>query len=305
MRRPFRKPRQFNFPVCDPVAQAGVTAYREHMNTRVGALVVTVATLLLTGCAGLSGAEQSSIPPSRDQSITGENAAAPETLNTQRSVVSTGSMLMAVESPLTASDAVADTVERAGGRVDSRTETEATDFAGAEALLTLRIPQAVLDETLDEIGALGDVIEVSVTRDDVTTELLSVDAQIRALESSVARLETLLGNATVMSDLIELESALTARQAELDSLKAQQAFLDEQIALSTIYLTLREKAQTPAGIPTTFVDGLTTGLQALMWLAGVVVVVIGFALPWLLVAAVIVAIVFGIVRLVRRRNRSK
>lgn len=274
------------------------------MNGRVGVIVITVAAFLLTGCAGLSGSERSSLPPSSEQTLSAPDAATPETLSTDRSIISTGDMLLAVESPLQSSDEVTAIVEGAGGRVDSRTETEATDFSGAQATLTLRIPSKQLDTTLDDIAELGDVVEVSVTRDDVTTQVLSVEAQIRALETSVARLQTLLSNATVMSDLIELETALTTRQAELDSLKAQQAYLEEQIELSTIYLTLREKAQTPAGIPTTFVDGLMTGVQAFLWLGSVVVVAFGFALPWLVVAAIVYAIVYALIRVIRRRKRS-
>lgn len=274
------------------------------MNIRAGALSITLAALVLTGCSGLSAERQSSIPPSTDQALAPQESATPETLATDRSIISTGNMLMAVDSPLNTADEVTDIVEGAGGRVDSRTETEATDFAGAEASLMLRIPSNKLEATLDDLGELGNVVEVSVTRDDVTTQVLSVDAQIRALETSVARLDTLLTKATVMSDLIELESALTTRQAELDSLKAQQAYLDEQIALSTIYLTLREKAQTPAGIPTNFVDGFMTGVQAFVWLVGVVVVVFGFALPWIVAGTIILTIVWALTRLVRRRTRS-
>lgn len=274
------------------------------MNIRAGALVVTLTALLLTGCSGLSAERQSSIPPSSDQALAPQESATPETLATDRSIISTGNMLMAVDSPLNTADEVTDIVEGAGGRVDSRTETEATDFAGAEASLMLRIPSNKLEATLDDLGELGNVVEVSVTRDDVTTQVLSVDAQIRALETSVARLDTLLAKATVMSDLIELESALTTRQAELDSLKAQQAYLDEQIALSTIYLTLRETAQTPAGIPTNFVDGFMTGVQAFVWLVGVVVVVFGFALPWIVAVTIVLTIVWALTRLVRRRTRS-
>ena len=274
------------------------------MNIRAGALVVTLTALLLTGCSGLSAERQSSIPPSSEQALAPQESATPETLATDRSIISTGNMLMAVDSPLNTADEVTDIVEGAGGRVDSRTETEATDFAGAEASLMLRIPSNKLEATLDDLGELGNVVEVSVTRDDVTTQVLSVDAQIRALETSVARLDTLLAKATVMSDLIELESALTTRQAELDSLKAQQAYLDEQIALSTIYLTLRETAQTPAGIPTNFVDGFMTGVQAFVWLVGVVVVVFGFALPWIVAVTIVLTIVWALTRLVRRRTRS-
>ncbi len=274
------------------------------MNIRAGALSITLAALVLTGCSGLSAERQSSLQQSSDQALAPQELATPETLATDRSIISTGNMLMAVDSPLNTADEVTDIVEGAGGRVDSRTETEATDFAGAEASLTLRIPSNTLEATLDDLGELGSVVEVSVTREDVTTQVLSVDAQIRALETSVARLDTLLANATVMSDLIELESALTTRQAELDSLKAQQAYLDEQIALSTIYLTLRETAQTPAGIPTNFVDGFMTGVQAFVWLIGVVVVVFGFALPWIVAVTIVLTIVWALTRLVRRRTRS-
>lgn len=272
------------------------------MKRRAGALAVALAVLVISGCASLSGGQES-LPPAADSSLPRSESSSSEALSSDRSIVSTGTMLVAVESPIGASDDVTAIVTSAGGRVDSKTETEATDFAGASAALTLRIPSADLDSTLNAIGDLGDVVEVSISRDDVTTQVLSVDAQIEALEVSIVRLETLLANASAISDLIELESALTTRQAELDSLKAQQVYLDEQVELATVYLTLREKAQTPAGIPSTFVDGLITGVQALAWVGSVVVVVIGFALPWLGIAALVAAIVVGIVRLVRRKRR--
>ncbi|MFM8893961.1 MAG: DUF4349 domain-containing protein, partial [Actinomycetales bacterium] len=52
--------------------------------------------------------------------------------------------------------------------------------------------------------------------------------------SSITRLQTLIDQATTTADLIEAEVALSDRQAELDSLRAQRAYLADQVGMSTL-----------------------------------------------------------------------
>ncbi|MCU1514382.1 MAG: hypothetical protein JWO10_1472 [Microbacteriaceae bacterium] len=219
-----------------------------------------------------------------------------------RQVVSTGMVTVTVQDPMASSKKASAIVEAAGGRVDSRTEDAPLDARGhGSATLTVRIPAAVLTKTLDDLGKLGSVRQVSITEQDVTASAQDLDARIGALRTSTARLTDLLSRATSTADLITIESALSDRQANLESLEAQKRGLDDQVALSTITLSLVSKADAPAHVPATFVDGLIAGWNTFVAFLAGFVVVIGVLLPWLLFLGLVSMVVILLVRRARRK----
>ena len=193
-----------------------------------------------------------------------EPAKSATVLSANRDIVTTGTVSLTVADPIAAADSVTGAVERAGGRVDSSTEQPATEGEKAGATLVLRIPAERLSATLSTIKQLGTVNSVSLKSDDVTTQSRDVDARITALQTSVDRLLDLMSKATTTADLITIESTLSARQADLDSLKAQKAALDDQVSMSTITLELHAKGTVAAPAPATFWSGLGTGWDALV-----------------------------------------
>lgn len=207
-----------------------------------------------------------------------------------RQVVTTGWMAVVVADPLKAAEQAARIVEAAGGRVDDQTERPGSDDEGARATLTLRIPAARLSGVLDEIEALGELDDLSLSREDVTLTVRDLDARIGALEVSIARLEELMASATSTADLLEAERALTERQAELDSLRAQRTVLGEQVALATIRLDLLPEAPLVAPSPGGFWGGVTRGWTALLTTLDRSIEVIGAILPWALFGGVITGI---------------
>ena len=66
--------------------------------------------------------------------------------------------------------------------------------------------------------------------------IVDLDARIKALQTSVDRMTQLLAQATRIEDLLAIETQLSQRQAELDSLKAQRTWL-ELLFLSTTTMT--------------------------------------------------------------------
>ena len=139
-----------------------------------------------------------------------------------RSVVTTGWASITVDDPIASAEDAATIAEDAGGRVDNRTETPGTDAQPPSASLTLRVPADQVDDVVDELRTLGTVNSVSMNASDVTQQRQDLDARIEALSVSVDRLTELLATATTVSDLIAIESELTTRQAELDSLTQQR-----------------------------------------------------------------------------------
>ncbi len=225
-----------------------------------------------------------------------------------RSVITNGSVSITVDDPIAASQRATGIVTAAGGRVDSRTEYPEADNRQASASLLLRIPAERLDATLQELQELGTVNTVSVSSTDVTMQVEDLDARIGALQTSVNRLTQLLAQADDISDLITIETELTNRQAQLDSLVAQRAAVGDQVEFATVWLELYAPGIVAPAEPDTFWDGLVAGWNALWSFLGGLMVALGVLAPWLLFLAVIAAVATGIVLLAvrgsRRSNRA-
>lgn len=242
------------------------------------------------------------------QQVEGEDAAGGAADGEQfadRSMITTGWVSITVEDPVDAAQQAVDLAEARGGRVDSRTETPGTDAEPPRASLTLRIPSDDLDPFLAELRELGAVSSVSMNATDVTQQRKDLDGRIDALTASVDRLQQLLSEATTIADLIAIESELTTRQAELDSLTQQRDALVDQVDYSTITVELVTEGVAPDPQPDDFWSGLAAGWNALIGFATWLGIAVGVLLPWALAALVIGVIVLVIVLVATRSRRSK
>jgi len=219
----------------------------------------------------------------------------------ERSFVTTGYITVTAEEPIEAAAEAIKIVEAAGGRVDARQEYAPVDGDKGSATLTLRIPATAQTATIAKLRDLGEVQDVSISSTDVTTVVQDLDGRITALRASVDRLLTLLATSTDTDTLITIESTLSDRQGELDGLVAQQRGLDDQVALSTITLTLQSVADAPVETPDTFLTGLETGWGAFVGFLSGLLVLLGVLLPWLIFLAALLAIAYGIYRVRKRR----
>ena len=221
-----------------------------------------------------------------------------------RSVITTGSVSITVSDPIDAAQAAVTLTEQAGGRIDSRNETPATDNQPASASLTLRIPADALDRTVVDLKELGAVNFVSLTAADVTQQSQDLDARITSLQTSVDRLLALMTTAASTADLIAIESALSTRQSELESLQSQRTYLSDQIDFSTLSLELYSEGTVAPGSPDNFFTGLIAGWNALVATLGGLLVGFGVALPWIVTIGVLAGIVVLIVWLSTRKRKA-
>lgn len=171
--------------------------------------------------------------------------------------------------------------------------------------ITVRVPSDQLTGLVDELAEVGDVTASSVNRQDVTEQTVDLAARIEAAQASVDRLTSLMAQAESVADLIAAESALSERQALLESYQQQLEMLETQVAMSTLTVTLAPEIETVTADPAGFGDGLVAGWNGLVATLNGIVVALGFLLPWLAVAAVAALIVWGIVRIVRRRRQRR
>ncbi|MET9498102.1 DUF4349 domain-containing protein [Streptomyces sp. NPDC006552] len=268
---------------------------------RLCAVLLCAATLALAGCSsggGDSGDQKSdagaaSRPDAGAAADSGRAGAAsgakkPPKL-TGVHIIRTASLSVRVtDVPAALADARA-AAEEAGGIVGD--ETTDRDGRGHErSRLTLRVPQEAYQDVLDRLSGAGRLLERNVSAKDVTDQVVDVDSRVASQRASVARVRELMDRATKLSDVVALEGELGGREAELESLLAQQASLKDRTALATITLRLSETPAKAAGDKDDeagFQDALAGGWDAFVTVLKWVAMVLAAVLPFAAVAALL------------------
>ncbi|WP_006244196.1 DUF4349 domain-containing protein [Mycolicibacterium tusciae] len=268
---------------------------------------------LLTACAGSGPSLSDEAPASKFTD--GASAGAPEAPPQQeplpvedatRDVVKTASMTIAVSNTSEAADKAAVMVEDVDGRVDSRSEDAGSDRGFARTSVVLRVPVGKLDGVVRELKTLGTVQTAVTTSEDVTAQRVDLDARIKALQTSVDRLLAIMRDARDPEALISAEDALSQRQADLDSLRAQRDALGDRIEYSTVDVTfVAESIGGPAPKEYQgFLGQVERGWDTMVFVVGNLVLLFGLLLPWLVVLAVTIGLGYGVIRLVGARQSS-
>jgi len=190
---------------------------------------------------------------------------------------------------------------------------EQTSFNGeAHATITLKVPPSTFRPLLSQLAALGTLQEQEVKTDDVTQQVIDLDARIISAQEGLDRMRGLLTKAADLNQVATLEADVARRQTEVEQLRGQQLALGQRIDLATIVLTLTTSASKgPAGAPTAastattiptttttkaprplpgFSDGLENGWSVFTTVGSVALACFGAALPFLpfAVAALVV-----------------
>ncbi|AXX34064.1 putative lipoprotein [Actinosynnema pretiosum subsp. pretiosum] len=188
--------------------------------------------------------------------------------------------------------------EERGGFVASESST------GQRGTAVVRVPGERFE---DFLGALGGLDGASVERrevrtEDVTEQVVDVQARLTTQRASVERIRALLDRAGSTAEIAQIEGELTRRQAELESLQGRLESLKGRVALSTVTVVVRtEPGKAAPDGPPGFLDALRGGWDALVVALAFVLAALGAALPFLVVLAIPVA---ALVAWRRRRRRT-
>ena len=183
-------------------------------------------------------------------------------------------------------------------------ENSVTDEHGkvTEDQLQLRVPSEHFEAAMEYFSGLGTLVDRNRSAEDVTSQVVDVEARVRAQEKSLARIEALLARAKTLGEVISIETTIGQRQADLDALKSQQARLADETSMSTIALTISRPEVAPAAAKSGgFVDGLESGWHAVSVSVRVIATVLGAALPFAVLAGVVGVPLW---LLLRRRTRK-
>ncbi|KQV20570.1 DUF4349 domain-containing protein [Kitasatospora sp. Root107] len=183
------------------------------------------------------------------------------------------------------------------------------DGGGAtDARLTLKVPSAAYQQSLDRLAGLGEVLSRSSQADDLTQQVADVDSRLKTQQASVDRVRKLMAEAKTLAEVVSLESELSRREAELESLQQRQQGLAARTSLSTITLQVYAESapvatvkETKDGFWESVGNALGGGWDVLVAIVrGLLIAIAAFA-PFLLVLAP----VGGLLWWLRRRAGSR
>lgn len=124
---------------------------------------------------------------------------------------------------------------------------EDTGYAVTEAhqiMLEMRVPQGQLTTVLDRLKGLGRVQQQNLTAEDVSSQLVDLEARVRNLRQSEAALLEIMERSGSIAEVLEVSRELSTVREAIERTEAQRQNLQGQVVFSTVTLTL----QTPGAV---------------------------------------------------------
>ncbi|MFC9695036.1 DUF4349 domain-containing protein [Kribbella sp. NPDC056951] len=285
------------------------------------AVLAAVGLILLAGC-GASGGESTSGAASDSR---GNSAQQPESAASDgggkaiggqaqpkapvadqppvtRAIIRTGSLTVEADDVNKRRQEAIAVITGLKGQVAS--ENTGDDDKGniSRANLVLKVPSTSYDAAIDGLSKLGKRLQIHQESTDVTEQVVDVDSRIRTQRASLDRMRALLAKANTIGEIVSVESELTRREADLESLLAKQKNLALQTELATLNLTLITKDTPPVTTDPDrgFVGGLKSGWHAFTATFSALATAVGAVLPFAILLALLAIPALWLRRRLRR-----
>jgi Domain of unknown function (DUF4349) len=292
-----------------PAAAATSAAAAGDLAPAADSFAAAPASAAAPAAASSAAAAPAAEPPG--SAPAGAGADTTQTPLTGRSVIFTADITVRTTDIKAAVAAVTQIADGRAGLVFAEQVNLATKDPGtpgsASATMTLKVPPDTLQQgILDQIGKVGTELSRDENASDVTAQVVDVKSRVAAAQDSLTRLRQLFQHAGNVADLATVENEIAQREADLESLEAQQRTFTAQTDEATITVNL---VATPAVAPVVppvkkahvvgFVRGLRGGWHAFTRSVSAIAQAVGALLPFLIVLAVL-----GIVALYIRRRMT-
>jgi hypothetical protein len=278
------------------------------LSKRKLAIVLLVAMAALTACsaAGVATSAPAARAPEGGAVADAKAAAGngtspaqgiPGLASLQRDLILTANISMRASDPWAVADSARSIAAGLGG--DLLGLSQGGSGENRSATLTIRVPSNRFDDALTALKKLdGEVITSNVSAKDVTDQLVDLQARLTAAQALEQRYLQILAQAKTVDEILRVESTLASTRTQIEQLKAQQKSLADQVAFSTITLSVSSvpviNDPKPVWDPSKTFDRAVAALSVLMRTAADLAIWL-FVLGWIPLLAL--AIAFAATRL--------
>ncbi|RZT19797.1 uncharacterized protein DUF4349 [Kribbella sp. VKM Ac-2569] len=277
----------------------------------VTAVVAVVGVMVLAGC-GASGNDSTSgdaaqAPAAKQGSGEAESNAKPQAPTEgkseaaggggkeepaiTRAIIKSGSLAVEGEDVSAMRQKAVAAIGSLEGQVASEDTGSDSDGKITRSNLVLKVPTKSFETAIQRLSDLGKRLQIKQESTDVTEQVVDVASRIESQRASLDRMRALMAKANTIGEIVSVESELTRREADLESLLAKQKNLSLQTDLATLTLTLTEKGKPPVVTEPKedkgFLAGLKSGWNAFTAAFTSIATAVGALLPFLVLLAII------------------
>lgn len=150
--------------------------------------------------------------------------------------IHTGSLTVEVNSVTDNLNKIENLIDQEQGYIE-HLNSYGTDY-NQSANLTVRVPHERFKYVISNLQTLGIVLNKSIGSEDVSEQLIDLNARLKSYTREENNLLKLLDNSETISDIIAIERELSRIRSEIESLQGKLKYYDGKITMSTININL-------------------------------------------------------------------
>ena len=128
-----------------------------------------------------------------------------------------------------------------GGFVTSSSASQGADQRLVRGTLVIRVPERSYAQAMSQLAKLGKVEAREESGQDVSQQYVDLEARARHLEAVERQLLTFLNKTTTIADALVVQDRLNNVQLQLEEVRGQLRYLDDQTSFATITLNVAER----------------------------------------------------------------
>lgn len=128
----------------------------------------------------------------------------------------------------------------AGTDAQAGPATQAQDSQIRTGIINFMVPAAHFDSTIDELAKVGKVQSEHITGTDVGAQYVDLRARLANAQAQRDAMLALLGKAQNINEIIAVQNQIGQITAQIEQLKGQIKYLDDNTAFSSISVTMTE-----------------------------------------------------------------
>jgi hypothetical protein len=259
-----------------------------------GAASRTVSGGLSQGGAGFSGIA-SGAPAPADRAQTQPNSVSDPVLQAQngQKLIQDATVTLKISKGSfdSVSRRIVDIAQAAGGILFSMQTAQSDQDVINTGTVVVKVPADQYTRILDQFRSLGTVTAIQTTSQDVSSEYVDLQARNKNQHAQQAILLALMARAQTIQDSIAVQNQLSIVTGEIERIEGRIRYLDTQTTFSTISVNLIipfavAKPTEPSLWDKSGVgDALLTAVRLSANVVSGMIIVLGFLLPFLVLAA--------------------
>ena len=149
----------------------------------------------------------------------------------------------------------------AGTDAQAGPSTNAQDSTIRTGVINFMVPAAHFDATIDQLSSVGKVQSEHITGTDVSAQYVDLNARLANAEAQHQAMLALLTRAQNINDIIAVQNQIGQITAQIEQLKGQIKYLDDNTSYSSIAVTLTEAGAPPQATQRSDSWGFATALN--------------------------------------------